>query len=278
MNDNLFLFDDGFITELDESASPGHLDQLELFYEDTEELFAGMTSVITASQMAVSYATSHADSSLKPDPAEPVGHLLEWPSSRCGLTSIIRSDQGGQCNTLQAVFPFTGEGVLYCCKLLETRLFSNRLEAQLVVLAGLDEELSLTFYDAHYLLDRMVYKKDEVYQFVLRGFIYHLMVNAPDPQYKGMTAIFPREELGADHYEVQGPVKEVKEFDFDMLGQKFWLVKITIANNSAGEDLDLDLVLTRKVLGTGQVPRIGDDISAAIWLQGHLSSRSSEPA
>lgn len=280
MNDNLFLFDD-FITELSETASPGHLDQLELFYENTDELFGTLTDIITASQLAMTYASVRQKDFPALPASEPAGYLLQWPSPRCGLASIIRSEQSGQCNSFQAVFPFINEGVRHTCRILKTRLFSSRLEAQLEVVAGEDEELALTFYDVNYLADRVAYSKDAVFQFMLRGLAYFFEVfvaepvvtNDPEPvafETAGMAALFPREDLGADHYEIQGPVKEVKEPDFEMLGQKIRLVRVTIAHTSGGEDVDFDLCVTQKVLGKGRVPVPGDDIRAVIWLQGHL--------
>ena len=201
MTDKLFLFDD-LISELSEDASPGHLDQLELFYENTEELFASMTSIITSSLVATTCASLRPELAPPAASSEPAGFLLNWPSMRCGLTSIIRSDQQGQCNSLAAVFPFIGDGVKHRCRLLETRLYANRLEAQLAAYIGEDEELALTFYDAHYLANRTIYQKDAAYHFVLRGFVYHLEIT--DGEF--MEALFQRAELGADHYETAGLV------------------------------------------------------------------------
>lgn len=268
MSDKLFLFDD-FTTELSEDASPGHLDQLELFYKDTEELFGSMTSIITSSQLAVTCASLHPELARTPDASEPTGHLLQWPSARCGLTSVIRSDQQGQCNSLIAVFPFIGDGVKQRCRLLETRLYANRLEAQLFAYIGVDEELNMTFYDAHYLANRNIYQKEALYNFILRGFAYHLETVTPGPD-GFMEAIYQREELGADHYEISGLVKDVKEYDFAMPEQKFWLIRTLIARTSGGEKIEIDLLLTGKVLDKGSLPKQGDCINALIWLQGHL--------
>ena len=267
MGDNLFLFED-FITELSESNSPGHLDQLELFYEDTEELFGSLTEIITASQLAITYATLHKDSfpALKPD--EPAGYLLQWPDSQCGLTTLIHSAQAGMCNSFVAVFPFISDGTRYPCRVLETRLFSNRLEAQLVVLAGADELLSLTFYDARYLADRIVYQKDTVYQFILRGFAYHLEEYCSEDI--GMSAMFPRADLGADHYEIQGQVTAVKAVPVKMLKQQVWLVSVTIARTEADEPLDIEVCLSARILGKNRLPEVGANVRAVIWLQGHL--------
>ncbi|PKL45177.1 MAG: hypothetical protein CVV41_03545 [Candidatus Riflebacteria bacterium HGW-Riflebacteria-1] len=268
MNDKLFLFDD-LITELSEDASPGHLDQLELFYKDTEELFGSMTSIITSSQLAVTCSSLHPELAQPLAAGEPAGHLLQWPSPRCGLTSVIRSDQQGQCNSLIAVFPFIGDGVKHRCRLLETRLYANRLEAQLFAYIGGDEELNMTFYDAHYLANRTIYQKEALYHFILRGFAYHLESVMPGPD-GFMEAIYQREELGADHYEISGLVRDVKEYDFAMPEQKFWLLRTLIARTSSGEEIEIDLLLTGKTLGKNSLPQAGDCINALIWLQGHL--------
>lgn len=267
MSDNLFMFDD-FIKELGEAESPGHLDQLELFYEDTEELFASLTEIITSSKVAITYALVHKDSLPALKPNEPVGHLLNWPDSQAGLCTIIRSDQAGACNSFVAAYPFSSDGIKYPCKLLEIRLFNNQLEAQLVALVGEDELLSLTFYDTRYLSDRLAYSKDCVFEFVLRGFAYHL--EASQAEDLDQSAVFPREDLGADHYEIQGPVTSVTTLPHKILGQTIHVLAVTMARTVADEPLDVEIYLTAKVLGKSRLPQAGENVSAVIWLQGHL--------
>lgn len=269
--ENLFLFDkSGFVTELSEEKSPGHLDQLEMFYEDTEKLFNSISEKISSSQLAITYATVRPQEFGPPAAGEPSGYLLHWPAHQYGLSVVIRSEGDGQQNSLQAVFPFSCEGVSFICRLIEVRLFSNRLEAQLKVVAGEDEELELTFYDAHYLADRMVYREAGVYQFILRAFAYFFEAQAASADDDGLWALFNRTELGADHYEVHGPVKSVTELSEPMLGQPTWQVRVVIGRSSAGEDQLFDIFLTRKILGQGRVPVAGDNARAVVWLQGHL--------
>lgn len=290
------------ITELSEENSPGHLDQLELFYDDTEDVFGSLITILSTSQEAVTYS---ADESAKPfvlPDGEPSGYLLVWPAQRFGLTTIMHTDGSKQRNACIAVFPFISDGIRYTARLEEIRLFASRLEAQLVVLAGPDEELYLTFYDAHFLTDRAFYQKGETYQFIIRGLAYFFEVFAAKPiiisdpegvkkirqvsaeagqsitndseaitiNTSGMAALFPREELGADHYEIHGPVKLVKELDAEMLGQKVWQVRVTVAHTCGDEDLDIDVWVTKKVLGKGRLPQVGEDVRTVIWLQGHL--------
>lgn len=273
MNDNLFLFDD-FITELNQDSSPGHLDQLELFYEDTDELFSTLTEIISSSQVAITYASANIGTLSALGKDEPNGYLLQWPGPEAGLTSIIHSTQAGSCNSFVAVFPFINDGIKYPCRVLEIRLFANRLEAQLVVQAGEDENLSLTFYDTGYLSDRIVYQKDAVYQFVLRGFAYHLETLSVKTD--GMYALFPREELGADHYEIHGSVSAVENLPKVMLKQNVWLLRVTIARTEDDEPVDMAICLTAKVLGKNRLPEVGEEVNALIWLQGHLWGLASE--
>jgi hypothetical protein len=269
--DNLFLFEkSSFITELSEEKSPGHLDQLEIFYEDTEKLFDSISEKISSSQLAVTYATVRPNEFGPPAAGEPSGYLLHWPAHQSGLSTIIRSDGEGQQNSLQAVFPFSCDGTSYLCRLVEIILFNNRLEAQLKVMAGENEELELTFYDSHYLADRVVYREAGVYQFILRAFAYFFEAQAVSADDDGLWALFNRSELGADHYEVHGPVRSVTGLSEPLLGQKTWRVEIVIGRSAADEDQLLDIFLTQKVLGKGRLPAVGDNARAVVWLQGHL--------
>lgn len=266
MTENLFLLN-SHIEELDEKNSPGHLDQIELFYEDTDELFSSMTEIITASQLAVTYATANKESARQLNKTEPAGYLLKWPDAEAGLSTVIASQENGSCNSLAAVFPFIIKGTTIICRLTGIRLFYNRLEAQLRVLAGDEELLELTFYDIHYLYDRTVYQENGLYQFVIRAFAYHFEIN-DDPE--KFSAAFPRADLGADHYEIQGPVYDIEQPQFAMLQQKITILKVSIAQNPDGTPVLLDVIISGKVMGKQPAPRPGQCINAVIWLQGHL--------
>jgi len=273
MSDNLFLFNT-FIEELDEKTSPGHLDQIELFYEDTEELFKSMTDIITASQLATTFATANRTSTVPPGKTESSGYLLKWPDAEAGLSTVICSQADGCCNSLAAAFPFTSSGTLFTCRLTGIRLFANRLEAQLKVNAGEEELLELTFYDIHYLQDRTIYRENGLYQFALRAFAYHFEVY-DDPE--AFSAMFPRADLGSDHYEIQGPVCLVEQPEKDMLKQKILSVKVSVAQNPDGTPVILEVIISARVLGQKKAPAAGQCINAVIWLQGHLHGLPESP-
>ncbi len=266
MTDQLFLFND-FINELDDKNSPGHLDQLELFYDDTDELFNSITEIVTESHLAITYFTANKENFPSSDKEKPKGYLLKWPNHENGILTVISSQENGSLNSLTAVFPFSATGTDFICRLQRIRLFSNAIEAQLQVMAGEDELLELTFYDIHFLYDRPAYKKDARYHFVLRAFAYHAEIHE-NPE--SMSALFPRPDLGADHYEVQGPIIGIEEFSDGMLKQKTWTVKTVIAENPDGKPVVLDILLSAKVLGKRKPPAVSQCLTAVIWLQGHL--------
>ena len=266
--EKLFLFEDDLITDLSEDQSPGHLDQIELFYEDTDSLFDSISDVIADSHLAVTFASVRAEQF--PAPADQAkGWLLHWPDHQKGLTCVVRSDGNGQQNSLVAVFPFFNDGIQYHCRVNGVRRFASRFEAQIEALVGDDELLSLTFYDCHYLSDRNVYRKNAAYRFVLRSFAYHFNLQSPaDSEF--FSAVFNREDLGADHYELQGPVRKVEEIAGPFLGQKAWNVHIVVANSEDGEEMLLPVIITARLLGKGSLPKPGDSLQALVWLQGHL--------
>ncbi|NCB39609.1 MAG: hypothetical protein EOM80_12675 [Erysipelotrichia bacterium] len=279
MNDNLFLFND-FIIELSENESPGHLDQIEIFYEDTEKLFDSLTDVITGSQLAMTYASVRQKGKILNVAGEPEGYLLQWPDNRCGLSSIVRSESAGMHNSVIAVFPFVNEGVRFFGRLRETRLFANRLEAQLVVDFGEEEELALTFYDVHYLSNRSIYRKNGRYDFVLRGLAYFIENSASVNCGESVEgALFPREDLGFDHYEIQGLIKKIEIIDAELYGQKaqkIWQIRLAFAVFPSGEDVELDIFVSEKVMKKSCALKTGENIQAVIWLQGHLWGVSEE--
>lgn len=266
MTDQLLLFNN-FINELDENNSPGHLDQLELFFEDTDELFNSITEIVTASQLAITYLTANKEENLQSAKENPEGYLLKWPDPEYGLMTVISSQEKGSLNSLTAVYPFSSSGTQFTCRLQEIRLFSNKIEAQLRVTAGEDDLLELTFYDIHFLYDQAIYKKDAQYRFILRAFAYHVEIHKES---ESLSALFQRPDLGADHYEVQGQVIAINELKNGMLKQRTWALKVAIAEDPCGEATALEILLSAKVLGNEKPPTAGQGISAVIWLQGHL--------
>ena len=58
----------------------------------------------------------------------------------------------------------------------------------------------------------------------------------------------------------------------DILGQDAWLVRATVMRLSdyRSEDVDLDILITRKAWEGSEPPRVDQDIEVRLWLQVHL--------
>ena len=115
--------------------------------------------------------------------------------------------------------------------------------------------------------DRNVYRKNAAYRFVLRSFAYHF--NLQSPADSEFSAVFNREDLGADHYELQGAVRKVEEIAGPFLGQKAWNVHVVVANSEDGEEMLLP-GNTHDACWRQGFSKPGDSVQALVWLQGHL--------
>ncbi len=81
--------------------------------------------------------------------------------------------------------------------------------------------------------------------------------------------LLPIDEWDRDDYRFHGPVKSVKAVE--MLDQAGWMVRASVMRGLEDErDVDLDILVTRRVLGDGAPPAIGQDIEGCLWLQGYL--------
>ena len=79
----------------------------------------------------------------------------------------------------------------------------------------------------------------------------------------------PVREWDRDDYSFHAPIRRVEEID--MLDQPGWRVRATIMRSLDDDrDIDLDIVVMRKVWETASPPTVGEDIEGTLWLQGRL--------
>lgn len=86
-------------------------------------------------------------------------------------------------------------------------------------------------------------------------------------QTKGMAGFLQIKGSDDDDYSFRAPVVEVEEMEF--LNEPLWRVLATVLRVEDHE-FDLNIYVTKRVMGDGQLPLLGDDIQGALWLQGHL--------
>jgi len=292
------------VIEIPGEETGGHGDHWEIFFSDVGDIVKQLPKVVQEGQIALTHADSGSPTTYALPQQEPKGALLVWPSPRLGVIAVIELSTQEGAHGLISAYPYVSEGVEHTVRLEQVRLWPNRLEAQIRASVRTDEGWAITFFDPLFAANRVFYKKDELYKFILAGFPYILetadpkpividdpenirrlrsMMHPTDPEQRdsleplvfrteGMAAFFQRDS-SADDYEFQGPVKSVTELDTQMLGQQVWRIRVTV-HRLSDSDFDIDLYVTKKVLAGHKVPEIGEDVRGVLWLHGHLSSPS----
>lgn len=284
------MSDNEFVRVLTEEQASDHCDQLEMYYEEAEQVFGSLKTLLPKSEDVESYGSVHHEEKPALSADEPLGFLAVYPSQNAGVSMVIHNDAKTMKNSVKAVFPFIGEGNKYPCSIQNIQLYPNHLEAQISAFIDEDQNLLLNFYDTHYLDNRTFYNDKDTFQFIIRALAYCVEVNqTTDPNElkkiaglvdkdskdnleidaKNMIAVYPREDMGADHYEIQSPVQDIKEYG-NINGEKVWQIGILLGTTPAGEDIPLDIYVTERSLNGSPLPKVGDNISAVVWLQGHL--------
>ncbi|MEI2808322.1 hypothetical protein [Albidovulum sp.] len=202
---------------------------------DTQGVFELLPKALQeAQQVDPGYvAERHATRPL--DPSEPEGELLVWPTRNSGLTLLLAKEAGEWAMT--GCWPFLTSGSEHDAEIERVVLAPDRLRA--MIEARIGGELALTYHDYTFAARRGLYVKGFDHRLVLAG-IAHFFGPAdttpvklgPDaPSFaalskggaavgedgmvtietRGMAAIFPREAIAPNAYEVRGPVVRVRK-------------------------------------------------------------------
>jgi hypothetical protein len=81
----------------------------------------------------------------------------------------------------------------------------------------------------------------------------------------------PAEKGDRDKYSFRGPVKRVEPIE-EFLGQSGWLLRVAVMRNEDDSDheIDLEIVVTKRIWQADTPPAAGQDIEGSLWLQGYL--------
>lgn len=271
----------------------------EAFYEEgTQEIVKKLPEVVDAADIVKGFGSIKEPHRPLPE-SWTTGYHLIWPQPDRGVVITIAVDDEAKQNRLCTLYPFWPDGSRHRLAINEVTVWENGVEAQISADAG---GADLTFYDAHYLLNRSWYERGREYDFILTGIAYGArpaedleMPFTPNPDQVAWEAMlarqrgedpperpttirlgggalfFPVDGWDADDYSFRGPVKQVAPFS-DFLGQDGWVVKTTILRLSdrEPEDFDLDIVVTARAWDGDTPPEVGQDIEGRLWLQGYL--------
>jgi hypothetical protein len=269
------------------------------FVEDVADIVKDLPNILQEAQVMESIG-NHRKSPRELPQNWPQGFHLVWPMQRRGLILTCCINAAEQQTQLMSFYPFSSEGVQHTLTIDSVAVWEGQAEAQITVSLG---EAQITFFDAHFLINRLWYEAGRRYEFILSGIAYavepvqvmeipftanpdqiawqRLLGNDADEDnerelpsvinLKGMASLLPIADWDKDEYSFRGPVKSVKPID-DFLGQTGWRVRVTVMRLSGyeTEDVDLDIVITRRIWRQEQSPEVGMDIEGALWLQGYL--------
>lgn len=269
------------------------------FVDDAADIVKDLPNMLENAQLMESIG-NHRKSFRELPRDWPQGFHLVWPMQRRGIILTCCIDAAQQQTQLMSFYPFNSEGVQHTLTINSVAVWEGQAEAQITANLG---EAQITFFDAHFLINRLWYEVDRRYEFILTGIAYAAKPSqvmeipfTPNPDQvawrnllrndsnednewelpsvinlSGMASLLPMTDWDRDEYSFRGPVKSVKPID-DFLGQTGWQARVTVMRLSdyETEDVDLDIVITRRIWQQERAPEVGMDIEGTLWLQGYL--------
>lgn len=264
----------------------------EPFAEDSTGIMKGLPDILGSALPQTGYGEMRKPSRTVPD-AWPGGFQLVWPLRTQGLAMVVRMEK--EANTIVSLFPFFATGSQHTLTLREVSVWDGGMEAQITASWS---EGSVTFFDTQYVINRAWYETGRDYDFILSGVAYNAaparkmewkIKQHPDQvawmnqrlqageephgaecmvTLDGAAMFLPIGEWDADDYRFHAPVKSVREFK-DWLGQDGWKLRATVLR-FGDEDVDLDILISRRAWSGDAPPEAGQDIEGRLWLQGYL--------
>lgn len=268
--------DDEMEVFFDSDYVNGALDNAIFDYEciddnpEAKKAYDSIIEKLPKSQSVISYASKN---KIETSPSETENNdtkVYVYPDNKAGLSIIITHDPDFKYEKrIEAVFPFIAEGKEYPCTILNVFVDEfSEYEASIEAFVDEEENLSLTFYDLHYLDNKSLYNKDDTFNFVIMGLANSIEVVESDDMIM-LDSFF---EEKSEEYNLTSIVREIKEYSDNINGEKVWAITTLIGYAPDGEDIPLTLYFTKRSLQDSKLPKVGDNIFAHILLQGYLKS------
>ncbi len=285
-----------------ETDSKGHFlgSHWEPFCDDIDEVIAKMQDVLGSRIInAFSADCLRRHESLAAGVEWPQELIyFSWPSSMFGMRAVFYVNEGQP--KLKSFFPHIGYGMQYPVTLKRVVVWLGGVEAQVEAKVG---GVPIIFFDCRYGENRNRYQEGTELDFVLSAVAYEcgpadedfIDVAIPPRLWEAMSGtgeppqkmslnsasiLSPVDEWDRDDYEFRAPVQRVKEVE--ILGQKAWLVIARVAlfdeileypyrlPTKSIEGLDLPILVTAKAWKHDSPPKVSQDITGALWMQGYL--------
>lgn len=269
-------------------------EKLAPFFDDVSALIGKLNEILSNSSGIIgAFSVSETPPHSLPE-GWPQGQIRQWPSTREGLYFVLRKEEKG--NMLISIFPFYAWGSDVRLELKRVIIWENRVEAQIEAFWGYSE---ITFYDTHFIHNRVWYEAGKEYNFRLTGIAYKarpatiheipfkthpdqvawqrkvaLEKELPNPEFpekvilENIAVFIPIDNGDIDEYHFRGNIKSVEEIYGGMLDQKAYLADVTVMRFD-NEDAYLKVIISEKAWQANRPPKIGDEIEGLLWLQGY---------
>ncbi len=195
------------------------------------------------------------------------------PESRSLTACTITLDR-----SVCTAYPMAVDGVVHEVTVQRVEEWANDLEGQVVGSVG---DAALAFFDTRYYRNGDHYREGGSNLFALAAFAYVLQKAEPrtitdaegkEHSTRNMAAYRPFPQGDVDDFVYQFPVKSVETVSFG--GKTVYRLTVPFFRlpDADGEYRDIDITLyAAEHVTRGYAPRVGDDVTGVLWLQGFLS-------
>jgi hypothetical protein len=216
---------------------------------------------------------------------EPEGWLICHPNMyRSGVMAFIVEVDGQP--TLEGAAVYFSEGVQHRFKLEAISVSSNR--SQGILHGVLDGWVQASVYEPAFLADRQWHGEGSDHDIALYALPFFIEVGAPSAievedrlkndgsmmkiNLEGAAMMTPIEDAPPSYYSICGPVKRIREYDLEVLGNKVWNVRVTVCRigDDQQNDFDLDLFVPDAMWAGGSLPGPGEMVQAQVRLCSRL--------
>lgn len=222
---------------------------------------------LSESIKADTYASNNPEKLPEDGIKEPQGKLMVCPDSEAGLAILVIKDLNTNKENIRAVFPFITKGEEYPCSIRNVKLDYYGNEALIEAFVDEEENLLLTFYDIHYLDNRNFYNPNDTFKFRLMGFASYIEVVENDD----MISVTQDQDENNERYEIYSVVKAVEKYSDNVNGERVFRITLSLGYAPDGEDIPLDIYVTKRSLGGKLLPEVGDNIYAEVHIHGYLT-------
>lgn len=220
---------------------------------------------------------------------------LRRGSPRLANQILLASDSPARSHYLFSAYPVALDGIVHSLRIQRVEPWEYGIEGWIHA-AVTEEDVSITFFDTMFFTGSAALQPGSVAEYSLAGLAYRLapirmrafavrtgalwemerqrrleegeaeeQADRPvDVHMTGAAIFLPREGDQCDEAQFQGVIEAIDVFDHD--DQKIYRLEMVLMR-PGDDEFRLPVFVSERAL-EGYVPRLGDDVEGAMWIQG----------